>query len=304
MATGTKRSPRRYDATRRRAAAEATRARVVASARRLFAERGYGATSIAAIARDAGVSVQTVYAAFTSKRGLLFAVLDAADAQAEVASLRDALRAAGGDPRRQLRLVVEFCVRFNRQAFDLVEIVRAAGSSDPDLAALRHEGEGRRLQALTGVVPPGRRTARYARGCRRGRPSTWPGCFAAPTPTACSSCNRGGASNASRRGSSRPSPHLPSASARARLRRFRPLRSPSSTATPTDDLIYCGYVVYGGGGGIRTHGRREPSAVFKTAAFDRSATPPRRHHATGSDPCKLGCGGEARRVLPSEVKPA
>jgi AcrR family transcriptional regulator len=152
MATGTKRSPRRYDATRRRAAAEATRARVVASARRLFAERGYGATSIAAIARDASVSVQTVYAAFTSKRGLLFAVLDAADAQAEAASLREALVAAGGDPHRQLRLVVEFCVRFNRQAFDLVEIVRAAGSSDPDLAALRHEGKGRRLQALTGVV--------------------------------------------------------------------------------------------------------------------------------------------------------
>src|SRR5713101_4765085 len=30
----------------------------------------------------------------------------------------------------------------------------------------------------------------------------------------------------------------------------------------------------GGGGGIRTHGGPEASAVFKTAAFDRSATPP------------------------------
>ena len=31
----------------------------------------------------------------------------------------------------------------------------------------------------------------------------------------------------------------------------------------------------GGGGGIRTHGGREPTPVFKTGAFDHSATPPR-----------------------------
>lgn len=33
-------------------------------------------------------------------------------------------------------------------------------------------------------------------------------------------------------------------------------------------------VTFGGGGGIRTHGGREPSLVFKTSAFDHSATPP------------------------------
>jgi hypothetical protein len=30
----------------------------------------------------------------------------------------------------------------------------------------------------------------------------------------------------------------------------------------------------GGGGGIRTHERRKPLPVFKTGAFNRSATPP------------------------------
>ena len=34
----------------------------------------------------------------------------------------------------------------------------------------------------------------------------------------------------------------------------------------------------GGGGGIRTPGRVTPSTVFKTVAFDRSATPPFRSH--------------------------
>src|SRR5205085_5786821 len=35
-----------------------------------------------------------------------------------------------------------------------------------------------------------------------------------------------------------------------------------------------GFLV-GGGGGIRTHGRLAPPAVFKTAPFGRSGTPPR-----------------------------
>ena len=30
----------------------------------------------------------------------------------------------------------------------------------------------------------------------------------------------------------------------------------------------------GGGGGIRTHGRLSPTSVFKTGAFNHSATPP------------------------------
>ena len=35
--------------------------------------------------------------------------------------------------------------------------------------------------------------------------------------------------------------------------------------------------VVGGQGGIRTHGELAPSAVFKTAAFDHSATCPHSH---------------------------
>ena len=31
---------------------------------------------------------------------------------------------------------------------------------------------------------------------------------------------------------------------------------------------------YGGGGEIRTHGRVAPTTIFKTVAFNRSATPP------------------------------
>ena len=39
-------------------------------------------------------------------------------------------------------------------------------------------------------------------------------------------------------------------------------------------FVYIRKLVGGGGGGIRTHGGREPTPVFKTGAFDHSATPP------------------------------
>jgi AcrR family transcriptional regulator len=71
------RSKRAYDAPRRRAQAMATRATVVVAARELFVDRGYAATTIAAVAARAGVSSETVYAVFGTKRGLLEAVVDA-----------------------------------------------------------------------------------------------------------------------------------------------------------------------------------------------------------------------------------
>src|SRR5258707_727390 len=58
---------RSYEAPNRRAAAEQTRRHILEAARRLFLERGYVATSMAAIAAEAGVSHETVYATFGPK---------------------------------------------------------------------------------------------------------------------------------------------------------------------------------------------------------------------------------------------
>ncbi|HEX6515655.1 MAG TPA: helix-turn-helix domain-containing protein [Nocardioidaceae bacterium] len=62
---------RTYDATRRREQAEQTRIRVLETARDLFIEKGYGRTTVAEIARGAGVSAETVYATFRNKPTLL-----------------------------------------------------------------------------------------------------------------------------------------------------------------------------------------------------------------------------------------
>ena len=61
---------RNYHAPRRVAAAAATREAIAAAAERLFARYGYGGTTIAAVAEEAGVTPKSVYA-FADKPGLL-----------------------------------------------------------------------------------------------------------------------------------------------------------------------------------------------------------------------------------------
>src|SRR5688500_13603245 len=62
---------RSYDASGRQARARETRLRVIDVAHDLFISQGYGRTTIADIARVAGVSVETVYSAFGNKAALL-----------------------------------------------------------------------------------------------------------------------------------------------------------------------------------------------------------------------------------------
>jgi AcrR family transcriptional regulator len=70
--TGVKRS---YDTTSRRARAERRRTAVVAVAHELFLAEGYAGTTVGAVARRSGVSVESVYKQFTGKAGLLRAVV-------------------------------------------------------------------------------------------------------------------------------------------------------------------------------------------------------------------------------------
>src|SRR3954467_151846 len=100
---------RPYDSPRRREQAAVTRRLILEAAERLFERHGYAATTMAAIAREAGVALKTVYVAFETKSGLLRALwhlrLRGDEGSAPVRE-RDWYRAvlAEPDPERRLRL--------------------------------------------------------------------------------------------------------------------------------------------------------------------------------------------------------
>jgi AcrR family transcriptional regulator len=144
--------PRRYNSARRTASAAVTRTQIVTAARQLFASQGYGASSIQAVARAAGVAVPTVYATFGSKRAILLAILDSADVETGTRQLFGNLKASAGDHRAQLAHVIEFTVRFNTVNADLIRLTRTAAGAEPDLADLWTEGEARRRAAQAPLV--------------------------------------------------------------------------------------------------------------------------------------------------------
>jgi len=70
-------NPKRpYHSPRRQEQAAATRTAILDAAQRLFETDGYPATTMEAIAAEAGVALKTVYVAFATKSGLLRAVWD------------------------------------------------------------------------------------------------------------------------------------------------------------------------------------------------------------------------------------
>ncbi|SHN24220.1 TetR/AcrR family transcriptional regulator [Cryptosporangium aurantiacum] len=67
---------RRYVSPRRQEQARQTRRAILDAAAKLFVDPGYAATPLTAVAAQAGVAVQTVYAVFGNKRQLLSDLVD------------------------------------------------------------------------------------------------------------------------------------------------------------------------------------------------------------------------------------
>jgi AcrR family transcriptional regulator len=133
--------PRRYNSPRRREQAATTRREILEAAQRLFERQGYAATTMAAIAAEAGVALKTVYVAFETKSGVLRALWhlllrgDEADVpMGERQWYRDVL--AEPDPRRQLRLVAQNSRAVKVRAAALMKVIRDAAPTEPDIEAL------------------------------------------------------------------------------------------------------------------------------------------------------------------------
>ncbi len=132
---------RAYNSTRRHAQAEATRRGILESAHRLFVEDGYVATTVEAIAAEAGVSAKTVYDAFATKPGVVRAVWDLrlkGDTDDAPVAVRpwfvEVLEEP--DPRRMVALIAHNSVVVKQRIGDVLRVIRSASSVDADSAAL------------------------------------------------------------------------------------------------------------------------------------------------------------------------
>jgi AcrR family transcriptional regulator len=139
----------RYHSPRRAEQALATRRAVLEAARDLFVRKGYLATTVADIAREARVAVDTVYATVGRKPALLREVLETAISGTDqavpaeqrdyVARVRAADTAAG-----KIEAYVGGLVEIQPRLAPVYLALRDAAATDHDSAALWREISGRR----------------------------------------------------------------------------------------------------------------------------------------------------------------
>ena len=134
----------------------ATRRRIVGAAYRLFCEKGYVATTMEAIAREAHVAVPTLYFTFRTKGAILGEVLGAAVMGFdEPVGPEDSpwYRAfeAEPDPRRALKILVENTAPILRRVAPLLAATHAA-TGDPEVTAISELSEERRRDGYRIIV--------------------------------------------------------------------------------------------------------------------------------------------------------
>ena len=155
-------------AVRRRAAqAASTRGVIVMAAGRLMLERGYVGTSVAAIAGEAGVVVQTIYNSVGSKAELLAAVLDRVAAEPGApALLSGATRERIAEARTAtevIRILARSSALVNERTSGILRIVSEAAVVDPDVGEFEQKRDAARLHGF-GEVAAALREKRGLRG--------------------------------------------------------------------------------------------------------------------------------------------
>jgi AcrR family transcriptional regulator len=139
---------RRYSSRLRQQQAGQTRDQVLAAAAELFEQSGWAGTTVAAIARHAGVAVETVYSGFGSKKQLLRAVVDFAvvgDAEPVPLADREVFTSLGeGEPERRIAAGIEMLTDIHTRIARLWRTVGEAAASDDEIDGWRREWEAHR----------------------------------------------------------------------------------------------------------------------------------------------------------------
>ena len=142
---------RPYRSPLRQEQAEATRQRILEAGLRLFAARGYSASSISQIALEAGVSTETIYASVGSKRGIIDALLAQVDTMRIPDQAREAAAARGGSARAAIEVLAEMATGFWAKHHVLVGVLRK-GIGDPEIGEAWVERQRARRGLIHGIV--------------------------------------------------------------------------------------------------------------------------------------------------------
>lgn len=139
---------RRYHSPKRQQQAGATRRRILVAAERLFAARGYATVTMEEIAREAKVSLATVYLHFASRAAVVGALAEEITAAPElsVEQVEHALQDA--DPVEQLRIGAHIMRQLNERAWLVADILRAQRGNDPELERIWTLWRQRHLDAM------------------------------------------------------------------------------------------------------------------------------------------------------------
>jgi AcrR family transcriptional regulator len=145
-------STRAYDSARRQAQARQTRDAILEVARRRFLADGFAPTTIAVIAGDVGVSVDTIYKAFGGKPGLVRAICEqalAGQGPVPAQTRSDTLQSTEHDPRAIIRGWGELTAEVAPRIAPVMLLIRDAAAADPDMASLQTEMDRQRLDRMT-----------------------------------------------------------------------------------------------------------------------------------------------------------
>ena len=148
---------RAYSSAKREEQAKATKAAIVEAARQLFTSKGYVNTTIQAVAEDAGVAVQTVYAVFGNKRELLRQVLEStvvgdADLESPVEDAGFQAMAAEPDPRRRCEMNAAISAGISKRLAPMMRVLNEAAAADPEFAATREAITAQRRRDMAAVA--------------------------------------------------------------------------------------------------------------------------------------------------------
>ena len=151
-------SKRVYDSSRRQAQANETQRHILEAARKLFMERGYLGATAEAIAAEAGVSAQTIYAIFKNKKKILVSLMNVSPTTGiedhtpmhERANVQAVSQEH--DQRRQLQMFAQVVANNLEQVAGVFEVMREAAKVEPDFERIIQKLNKQRLEHMTLAV--------------------------------------------------------------------------------------------------------------------------------------------------------